>query len=66
MSEWEFSVYHLARELGMLAEDVMQNMSSQEFMRWGLYFSKLADSKEDGKPNNLLSGSVDGLIGALT
>ena len=68
MSEWEFSVYHLAKELGMLAEDVMERMTAHEFSRWALYYKKLAESQEKApsKSGNLLDGSINDLVGALT
>lgn len=68
MNEWEFSVYHLAKELGMLAEDLMERMTAEEFSRWALYYKKLGESSEkaEGKSGNLLEGSMEGLIGSLT
>lgn len=70
MTEWEFSVYHLAKELGMLAEDLCARMTMTEYMGWNKYFKKLSEKTNSGDGNsqskNLLSGNVSDLVGALT
>jgi hypothetical protein len=45
-------------------------MTTEEFLGWNLYYKRLNESRDDDKPKagggNLLNGSMEGLIGALT
>lgn len=53
----------------MLVSDVKERMTTEEFFGWNLYYKRINDSRDDkpkGGGGNLLKGSMEGLIGALT
>lgn len=51
----------------MLASEVKEKMTTEEYVGWNLYFTELNErSEKPDKKENLLGGSVNSLIGALT
>lgn len=53
----------------MLVSDLKVRMSAEEFFGWNLYYKRLNESRDDDNPKssgNLLDGSMNNLIGALT
>ena len=53
----------------MLVSELKERMTTEAFFGWNLYYKRLNESRDDDKPKsggNLLAGSMEGLIGALT